>query len=166
MVGLAACAESFGAVCMLCAEKLTILPIGCIIGQKNLFAKSPVPHRCSWLASSLRTEKKCTAIYRNLPQYTAILPQFFLGLGDRNPPPPQVEGNIARCTPCILYTTKCSFVQTAPVHIVHSAHRTASPTTQHSAHPCSTQCALCTVHNAHCMLHTAQAAQFEHCRQR
>ena len=49
-VGLDACAESLGAVCMLCAESLTILPIGCIIGQKNLFAKSPVLHCCSWLA--------------------------------------------------------------------------------------------------------------------
>ena len=47
-----------------------------MIGQKNFFAKSPVLHRCSWLASRLGTEKKCTAIllyfYRNLP------PQFYL----------------------------------------------------------------------------------------
>ena len=78
MVGLAACAESFGAVCMLCAEKLTILPIGCIIGQKNLFAKSRVPHRCSWLASSLGTEKKCTAIFTAfLLQFTAIYRNFY-----------------------------------------------------------------------------------------
>jgi hypothetical protein len=82
MVGLAACAESFGAVCMLCAERLTILPIGCIIGQKNLFAQSPVLHRCSWRASSLGTKKKCTTIS---PQFH----RHFLRLwGPQSPPLP------------------------------------------------------------------------------
>ena len=61
-----------GAVCMLCAERLTILPIGCIIGQKSCFAKSPVLHRCSWLASSLGTKKKCTAILPQLPPPPSI----------------------------------------------------------------------------------------------
>ena len=61
-----------GAVCMLCAERLTILPIGCIIGQKSRFAKSPVLHRCSWLASSLGTKKKCTAILPQLPPPPSI----------------------------------------------------------------------------------------------
>ena len=100
----AACAESFGAVCMLCAERL--LPIGCIIGQQNLFAKSPVPHRCSWLASSLGTEKKCTAIFAAiLPQFTAIYRNFtpiFFDLGDRNlPPPPGQTNDMCRPPGCL-----------------------------------------------------------------
>ena len=57
------------------------LPIGCVIGQKNLFAKNLALH--------------CTAIFTAiLPQFTAISRNFdaiFSGLGDRNcPPPPSV----------------------------------------------------------------------------
>ena len=51
------------------------LPIGCVIGQKNLFAKNLALH--------------CTAIFTAiLPQFSAILPQFFQAWGTAIPPPP------------------------------------------------------------------------------
>ena len=100
-------------VCMLRAENLTILPIGCIIGQKNPFAKSPVPelnqapfvlgscvqptaYLCSTAAHSWHRVWGPKKMYRNftaiLLQFDRNLPQFvaiFSGLRDCNPPPPQ-----------------------------------------------------------------------------
>ena len=80
MVGLAACAESFGAVCMLCAESLTILPIGCIIGQKTFLQKV----LCSTAAHCWH---RVWGTKRNVPQF---LPQFyrnFFSFGGTQSPP-------------------------------------------------------------------------------
>ena len=106
---------------MLCAESLTILPIGCIIGQKNLLQKyspvqefnqapfvlrscvQPAAYLCSTAAHGSWTQKKCTAIFTTiLPQFTAVLSQFFQALGDCNPPPPtRVEPVCRKCRPCL-----------------------------------------------------------------
>ena len=62
---------------------------------KNPFCKKPMHHFSSWLAWSLGTKRKCTAIfsafYRILPHFTTILAQFFRACGTAPPPPPDAQ---------------------------------------------------------------------------
>ena len=73
--------------CMLCAENLTILPIGCIIGQ-NLFAKV----LCSTAAHGWhRVWGPKRNVLQFLPQFYRNLPQCyrnFQAWGTTMPPPP------------------------------------------------------------------------------
>ena len=81
---------------VLCACYVLKLPIWCVIGQKNLCAKNLVLHCFSWLAYSLGTKiemyrkiyRNFTAIFRNFPQFSLILLQFFHAWGTAIPPPP------------------------------------------------------------------------------
>ena len=85
MVGLAACAESFGAVC-----RKAHYPTNWVHSwSKEPFRKKSCAPPLLRLASSLGTEKKCTAIFTAiLPQLTAIYRNFFRLGGPQSPPPP------------------------------------------------------------------------------
>ena len=91
------------------------LPIGCVIGQKNLFAKN----------LALRCTAIFTAIYRNFPQFCRNFAAIFSGLGDRNSPPPPPQTNNGSLVPEDPRVSSPNDPQQQPGHI-HDKHYTVT----------------------------------------
>ena len=68
-----------------CAERLTILPIGCIIGQKKLFCKKSCAPLLLMAGIESGDRKE---FYRN---FYRNVPEFFKAWGTAIPPPPQLQ---------------------------------------------------------------------------